>query len=107
MIHELKTDPMVFGHVYNGLKDFEIRKNDRDFKEGDTLILRETKHSGASMQEPTGLSFAKKKPLIYTGREIECEVNYILHGPIYGLADGWIIMSIEVMKHSSTPLKRG
>jgi hypothetical protein len=106
MIHELKTDPEVFTHVYNGLKDFEIRKNDRNFQESDTLILRETKHSGRSMKEPAGLSVGEKKPLVYTGREIECEVNYILHGPIYGLMDGWVIMGIEVMKHSSTPINR-
>jgi len=95
MEHKLKTDRIVFTHVYSGLKGFELRKNDRDFKEGDTLILRETKHSGRSMQEPAGLSVGEKKPLIYTGREIECEVNYILHGPIYGLMDGWVIMGIK------------
>jgi len=106
MIHELKTDQEVFTHVYNGLKDFEIRKNDRNFQESDILMLRETQHSGRSMQEPEGLSVAEKMPLIYTGREIECEVNYILHGPIYGLLDGWVIMSIEVMNHSSTPINR-
>lgn len=95
--HELKTDPTVFTHVYNGLKDFEIRKNDRDYQIGDTLILRETGYSGIGMKNGS--------PLVYTGREIECEVNYILHGPIYGLQDGWVIMSIEVMNHSSTPLR--
>ena len=99
MIHELKTDQMVFTHVYNGLRDFELRKNDRDFKVSDTLILRETEFSGIDMKNGC--------KLVYTGREIECEVNYILHGPIYGLMDGWVIMGIEVMKHSSTPLKQG
>ena len=105
MIHELKTDPMVFTHVYNGLKDFEIRENDRDFKESDTLILKETKFTGEEMYSCHD-DMISGEPLIYTGREIECEVTYILHGPIYGLMDGWVIMGIEVMNHSSTPLKQ-
>jgi len=88
---------MVFSHVYNGLKDFELRKNDRDYKESDTLLLQETQHTGVEMRNGC--------KLVYTGREIECEVHYILHGPIYGLLDGWVIMGIEVMKHSSTPIQ--
>ena len=71
MKHKLKTDSMVFTHVYNGLKDFELRKNDRDFKVSDTLILQETKYTGVEMRNGSSL--------YYTGREIECEVNYILH----------------------------
>jgi len=94
--HKLKTDKMVFGHVYNGLKTFELRKNDRDFKICDTLILRETEHTGDEMRNGSSL--------VYTGREIECEIDYILHGPIYGLMDGWVILNIEVTNHSSTPI---
>ena len=94
-MHILKTDPEPFTQTYNGLKNFEIRKHDRAFMEGDTILLRETKHSGAEMEQ--GM------PLIYTGREIECEIQYILHGPQYGLKDGWIIMSIEATKCSSKP----
>lgn len=85
-IHNLKTDSAVFLDVAAGNKSFEIRKNDRDFQVGDTLRLMETEHSGAEM--------AHGEPLIYTGAEVIVTVQYILHGPIYGLADGWVIMSI-------------
>lgn len=85
--HELKTDPLVFHESFIGNKPFEIRKNDRNFKVGDAVLLRETKFSGFAM--------AYGKPLEYTGRAIEVNIDYILFGPCYGVLDGWVIMSVS------------
>ena len=38
--HELKLDIKYFDDVKNGKKNFEIRKNDRNYKVGDILELR-------------------------------------------------------------------
>jgi hypothetical protein len=85
MIHELKTDPEVFDAVNLGAKTFEIRFDDRNFQVGDDLILRETFYTGEEMKAG--------KPLTFTGRQYEFHVSYILHGPAYGLKEGWVIMS--------------
>lgn len=85
--HKLKTDPDVFQATWDGNKNFEIRLNDRDFKVGHELDLLETKYTGEEMKQG--------KPLEYTGRTLGVEVSYILEGPIYGLADGWVIMDIS------------
>lgn len=69
MIHELKTDSDVFGKIKSFEKTFEIRVNDRDFKEGDILKLRETVFTGEQMKE--GM------PLIYTGKVVFVSVIYI------------------------------
>ena len=39
--HELKCLPEFFNPAFCGEKPFEIRLNDRDFKVGDTILLRE------------------------------------------------------------------
>lgn len=85
MTHELKTDPEVFEALHQGNKTFEIRFDDRGYRVGDRLLLKETRHSGEEMKQG--------KPLVYTGRMMGFAVSYILRGPIYGLKEGWVIMS--------------
>jgi len=87
-IHELKTDPSVFQQTWEGRKTFEIRKNDRDYQSGDVLILRETHFSGEAMR-------AEGAKLMYTERSVVQAVTGILHGPIYGLSEGWCVMSVS------------
>lgn len=86
MTHTLNTDHEVFDATTKGLKTYEIRKDDRGYKVGDELWLKETVATGAEM--------ADGAPLEYTGRVMAVEVTHILRGPIYGLVDGWVIMSI-------------
>lgn len=40
-VHHLKTWTKYFVDAKSGIKPFEVRKNDRNFKVGDTLILNE------------------------------------------------------------------
>ncbi|WP_295537900.1 ASCH/PUA domain-containing protein [uncultured Pseudacidovorax sp.] len=82
--HTLKTDPEVFQAVFDGRKTFEIRLNDRGFKVGDWLRLRETTHTGAEIRAGAPLSF--------TGRELLRRVTHVLTG--YGLMDGWCCLSL-------------
>ena len=39
--HFLKVVPEYFEALAEGKKGFEIRKDDRDYKEGDNLVLEE------------------------------------------------------------------
>lgn len=84
--HELKTDPDVFQAVIEKRKTCEVRRNDRNFAVGDTLLLRETAEPGAAM--------AAGAPLIYTGRQVHCVVSHMLLGPEYGIPDGIAVLSI-------------
>jgi len=87
--HELKTDPAVFQDVRDGRKTFEIRFDDRDYNVGDELLLKETTATGSAIR--MGLA-----PLQYTGREERRTVSHLLRGPLYGIADGWVILSFAM-----------
>lgn len=72
--HELKILPEYFEEVAKGRKNFEIRKDDRDFKVGDIFVLRE---------------YANEN---YTGRYYIGSIGYILRNcKKYGLQDGYCI----------------
>lgn len=81
-LHVLKILPEYYEAVLSSKKTFEIRKNDRDFKVGDTLLLKEwNEHEGR-----------------FTDRQLHCEITYILEGTEeterFGLKNGFCVMSI-------------
>lgn len=78
MTHELKTVNPYFMEVFCGLKSFEVRFNDRDFKEGDILLLKEF--------------FLGE----FTGNEVYAEIIYILPGGQFGIKKGYVVMGIMV-----------
>ncbi|BDR73357.1 hypothetical protein K144316041_23680 [Clostridium tetani] len=94
--HELKIWPEYFKAVKNGTKTFELRKNDRDFKVGDILVLKEWK---PGLIDSTGLEEIVIEEQGYTGRKIEKKISFILNGGQFitkgsGLRKGWVILGI-------------
>lgn len=72
--HHIKILPDYFGFIVTGRKQFELRKNDRDFRPGDRVILQEFDEGH------------------YTGQEISVKIKYVLKDvPEYGLMDGYCI----------------
>lgn len=77
--HELKTWQSYFHALADGTKNFELRRDDRDFRIGDILRLRETEYGSGA----------------YTGREVRREITYILRREEdLGLQDGFAILSL-------------
>jgi len=77
-VHELKTVQPFFDQVADGSKKFELRKNDRDYKWGDILVLREWSN-GAQ---------------VYTGSNVCVRVTGVLD-QFVGLQQGYCILSIS------------
>ncbi|WP_431808218.1 DUF3850 domain-containing protein [Lysinibacillus sphaericus] len=75
-VHELKIAPEYFGPVFDGIKTFEIRKDDRGYQVGDLLLLKEYENGAftgnavlkevtyltADYQQPDYVTLAIKEP---------------------------------------------
>jgi hypothetical protein len=85
--HDLKTDPQEWDEVAAGRKTFEIRIDDHRYAVGDVLVLRKTRFDTKKMLNGA--------PLEYLGPPLVREVAGVMRGPMWGLARGWVIMSLS------------
>ena len=82
-IHELKTLVKYYNKSFEGIKNFEIRKNDRDFQIGDFIVLRPY-HPNCEYNKDSGIIF---------------EIIYILDD-FEGLADGYVGLGLKFIKNN-------
>jgi len=89
MEHELKILPQCFERLLSALNGYlQLRKDDRDYKVGDTIRLREYIPSRLIKYTP----FVSE----YTGRECNRTITYILRDcEKYGLKKGFVILGIK------------
>jgi hypothetical protein len=66
--------------VRDGIKRFEVRKNDRDYQVGDILILQEWNH----------------EENYYIGYSLSCRITYMMQGE-FGLPPDIAVLQIEVL----------
>ena len=76
--HYIRLAATYYDDVKAGIKTFELRKNDRDYRTGDILEMNE---------------FTDGRN---TGRVIRCRVTYMLE-EYTGLTDGYCILGIKVL----------
>lgn len=81
-IHELKVWPRYFKPIIEGRKKFEIRKNDRNFAEGDVVILREWVLDRSRSDDGDGY---------YTGRQVRKRVGFITD---YAQQPGYVVFGL-------------
>ncbi len=74
-VHRLKTINPFIGYVWDGVKNFEVRYDDRWFGPGDLLILDE-------WDDSTG----------WGPRHCARRVQFVLTGDQYGIAKGFVVM---------------
>ncbi|MGL6198711.1 MAG: ASCH/PUA domain-containing protein [Lachnospiraceae bacterium] len=75
--HRIKIPPEYFTLVKARIKNFELRKNDRGYEVGDTLVLCEWNEKGE----------------YFTGNEVTRKVKCMLEdAPGWGLKEGYCIM---------------
>lgn len=76
MVHALKTLPQFFEASAEGIKSFEVRKNNRPYQPGDYVALNEWNNEG------------------YTGRCTLQKIVYILSDTEY-CKEGYVVLGLE------------
>jgi hypothetical protein len=77
--HELKVWPAYFHPICEGVKTFDVRRDDRGFQRGQVLRLREWLMYSSS----------------YTGNEEYVRIEWILTGGQMGIEPGYVVMAIK------------
>lgn len=104
VIHELKITSIPFMAILDGTKTHEYRKNDRQFKVGDYLRLREfipcPECNGTGRIWDSGdkmdCCYCNDVFGTYTGAEISTVITYITDCAVYGGPEGFVCLSIDV-----------
>lgn len=73
--HTLKSQPASFREIAEGRKNFDLRRDDREFKVGDIVLLRE---------------YDPEKG--YTGFCLYKDIKYVTNAALSGLAEGYCIV---------------
>lgn len=85
VIHDIKIAPQFFDDVATGIKPFEIRFDDRNYRNGEQVLMREYRDDE------------------YTGREITATISYVTD---FAQHDNWVVFglrNIETQNHSVKP----
>jgi hypothetical protein len=89
-IHDLKCWPEPFAAVRDGSKTYELRVNDRDYRVGDVLRLREW--DPRVVAQPEGWC---ERARGYTGEVEERTVTYMTPGGAWGLPDDLCVLALS------------
>ena len=84
--HEVKSHPEQFTAMVMGLKPWEVRKNDRDYRMGDILAISEW--------DPAKGQF--------TGFSVLGKITYMLQGK-FGLPEDVCVLSLDIFGKNKCP----
>lgn len=89
--HDVKShEGASFEAVWEGRKKHEIRVNDRDYTEGDRVIMREWRPSESR----------------YLGRWVRVAVMHVSQGGTWGLPPELCVFSFNECERGTTPTER-
>ena len=88
-VHNLKLNIEFCDAVYQGIKTFEIRKNDRGFQTGDFIIFVAT--NGFYSRDP--ITLVEKEKATHPINNKLYEITYVLNG--WGLKNGYVALGIK------------
>lgn len=83
--HTLKCEDGFWNQVRLGFKNFEVRKDDRHYQKGDTLILLPWDAEAGIYNTP--------------GAVIKGTVSFVLRGGQFGIESGYVVLALIDVVH--------
>lgn len=90
--HILKTLSPYWHAVNDGVKNFEVRRDDRGFQKGDVLILRRVEYRAIPSGGSRVVECRSGDNLPY---DLRCKITYVLTGGQLGIEPGYVVMGIK------------
>lgn len=86
IVHDLKTNPQFWPHVLDGSLPFEVRRNDRKFRVGDFVSLR---------QFDPKFGFVDGEPIVR-------QISYVLHHEDLpaGVSRGYVVLGLGIIRET-------
>lgn len=76
--HEIKCLPAYFQAIRRREKNFDVRRDDRGYQKGDTVVLREWQEGPFTGR--------------FTGNDEHRKIKYILTGGQFGIEPGYVVL---------------
>jgi hypothetical protein len=83
--HTLKCWPNYFDAVERGEKNFEVRRDDRGFQKGDTIVLQRTLPDRLHVHDCD----ERGNPI-----EIRRTISWVLTGGQFGIEPGYVVLAL-------------
>ena len=91
--HILKTQHEAWLAIEAGEKRFEVRRNDRFFQRGDTVVLRKLREGTDYYEtDPNGGRFST--------RDLTFRIGWMLQGGQFGIEPGFCVFQLEPIEEA-------
>ena len=91
--HELKTIAQYWDAIKRGEKLFEVRKNDRFFQAGDTVVLLRL-HEKGTFRQPYSDEYGYETGIAEDAARLTFRIGPILQGGQFGIEPGYCVFSL-------------
>lgn len=88
VVHKLKCNADYWDAVERGEKPFEVRRDDRGFQKGDTVILQRWENRSTPQCYTKSGSY-------YSIREITRKITFVLTGGQFGIEPGYVVLDLS------------
>jgi len=86
-VHTVKCWPVYFDAIKSGDRPFDIRRDDRGYQKGDTLVLQRTRETSLH-----NVDYDYHGKVVH---ELRKEISWIMTGGQFGIEPGYVVLALK------------